>query len=85
MKMAKEKKTNYLDVMKMAEEKKTNYLDDLYLKRDLAVERFVAAWEKYKSCSEDEDVCAELESALDAVTLANVTSTLEWASGPHEQ
>jgi hypothetical protein len=55
-------------------------------KRDRAIARLVAAWEKYQnSVDDDNDVAeTELEAALDAVTLANVVHTFEWTSGPHE-
>jgi hypothetical protein len=56
----------------------------LVRKRDRAIVRLVAAWEKYQNSVEDDDAADELEAALDAVTLANVVHTFEWASRPHE-
>jgi hypothetical protein len=53
-------------------------------KRDRAIARLVAAWEKYENSVENDDAADELDAALDAVTLANVVHTFEWASGPHE-
>jgi hypothetical protein len=54
-------------------------------KRDRAIARLVAAWQKYQnSLDEDDHAEAELEAALDALTLANVVHTFEWTSGPHE-
>ena len=58
-----------------------NSLDALYLKRDRALERVVATWGKHGATSEEPE---ELNKALDALTIAHVAATFEWASGPHK-
>jgi hemoglobin-like flavoprotein len=56
--------------------KRNDAFDGLYRKRDRALERVVAAYEKN---SEDPE---ELNKALDALTVAHVALAFEWASGP---
>jgi hypothetical protein len=51
--------------------KKRDSLDTLYDKRDRALERVVALWEK------DQDV----NDALDALTLAHTAATFEFVGG----
>jgi uncharacterized coiled-coil DUF342 family protein len=51
--------------------KKRDALDSLYNKRDRALERVVALWEK------DQDV----NDALDVLTLAHVAATFEFIGG----
>ncbi len=48
---------------------KPNSLDTLYRKRDAALERVIAHWDK------DEDVSS---GALDALTLAHIAATFEF-------
>jgi hypothetical protein len=72
--MTKQKMTKHAAQVKM-----------LGRKRDRAIARLVAAWQKYENSVEDDDAADELEAALDLVTLANVVHTFEWASGPHER
>jgi hypothetical protein len=55
-----------------------NSLDTLYRKRDRALERVVAIWEKSGGSTEGSD---ELNRALDVLTIAHTTATFEWASG----
>jgi hypothetical protein len=47
-------------------------------KRNKAIERFVAAWEKHDSGKDPEPV----NTALDAITVAHIAAKLEWDSGP---
>jgi hypothetical protein len=56
---------------------KRDSLDVLYSKRHKALERVVAAWEKDEAAGED-----ELNKALDALAVAHIAATFEWASGP---
>ena len=62
--------------MKKSNRMKPNSLDVLYDKRDRALERVVATWEKGETAGRD-----ELNRALDALVLAHVAATFEWASG----
>jgi hypothetical protein len=55
-----------------------NSLDALYRKRDRGLERVVATWEKRRAAGEDPE--DELNTALDALTIAHVAVTFEWAS-----
>jgi hypothetical protein len=50
-----------------------------------AIERLVEAWERYDEAGEDDPEAEErLNVALDALTLAHVTYTFEWANGPRK-
>jgi hypothetical protein len=64
---------------KLKKKKSNDSLDVFYRKRDRALERVVAAWEKGEAASED-----ELNKALDALTVAHISATFDWASGPHK-
>jgi hypothetical protein len=71
--------------MEKSKKKKSNERnspDALYCKRDKALERLVAAFEKYGAAGEDHE--DELNTALDALTIAHVAVTFEWANGPHK-
>jgi hypothetical protein len=56
---------------------KEDSLDAFCRKRDRAIERVIAVWEKGEAVDDD-----ELNRALDALTVAHVALTFEWASGP---
>jgi hypothetical protein len=47
-------------------------------KVDKAIERLLRAWQEYKAGGDAD----ELTSALDALTVAHLVSTFEWANGP---
>jgi len=51
-------------------------LDALYRKRDDALARVVKVFEKSETADKD-----ELNRALDALTVAHIAATFEWASG----
>jgi hypothetical protein len=55
-----------------------NSLGTLYRKRDRALERVVAIWEKSEELDRDGE---ELNRALDVLTLAHTTATFEFVSG----
>jgi hypothetical protein len=48
------------------------------LNEEKAIRRLIAAWEKYQGGGDPD----KLEAALDALTVAHVAATFEWASGP---
>lgn len=47
-----------------------------------AMERVVVAWTKYDPTEENPEVEEELNIALDALAVAHIAATFEWASGP---
>ena len=61
---------------------KRDPMDTLYKRRAKALERVVAAYKKMEATGEDPE--DELNTALDALTLANMAVTLEFVSGPHK-
>jgi hypothetical protein len=73
-----------VSVMQKSKKRKSgerNSLDTLYRKRDTALERVVAIWEKSDVSKEDPD---ELDRALDVLTLAHTAATFEFVGGPHK-
>jgi len=65
--------------MKQSKKKQSNEhnsLDELYHRRQKALERVISTWEKGETAGDD-----ELNRALDALTVAHVAATFEWASG----
>ena len=63
----------------MSQNKRSNLtsLDLWYHKRNKALTRVVAIYEKGEAAGED-----ELNRALDALALAHTAATFEWGSGP---
>jgi hypothetical protein len=54
-------------------------------KRTATIDRLVEAWQGYNKVGGDDPEAEErLQIALDALTLAHVTYTFEWASGPRK-
>ena len=47
-----------------------------------AMERLVAAWEKYNGADDDPEAEEALNIALDALAVAHIARTFEWVSGP---
>jgi len=64
---------------KLKKKKSNDSLDVFYRKRDRALERVVDAWQRSGAPNDDGE---ELNKALDALTVAHVAATFEWASGP---
>lgn len=54
---------------------KANSLDILYRNRNRALERVVAVWKKGEGAADD-----EMNKAVDALTVAHISATFEWAS-----
>ena len=50
-------------------------------KRNKAIERFVAAWDKYGGSNKGDDP-EPVNAALDAVTVAHIATALGWESRP---
>jgi hypothetical protein len=47
-----------------------------------AMGRLVGLWKKYAAKGDDPDLAEELNVALDALAVAHIARTFEWASGP---
>jgi hypothetical protein len=47
-----------------------------------AMGRFVRMWKKNATKDDDPDIAEELNVALDALAVAHIARTFEWASGP---
>jgi hypothetical protein len=60
---------------------KGDLLATLSRKRDGALERVVAIWEKGVDSQEENE---ELNSALDVLTITHTAATFEFAGGPHK-
>ena len=54
---------------------KADLLDILYRNRNRALERVVAVWKKGEGAADD-----EMNKAVDALTVAHISATFEWAS-----
>jgi hypothetical protein len=60
---------------------KGDLLATLSRKRDRALDRVVAIWEKSGDPNEDGE---ELNNALDVLTIAHIAATFDFAGGPHK-
>jgi hypothetical protein len=69
---------NVMAKSKKKQSKERNSLDALYRKRDMALDRVVATLGKYGATSGEPE---ELNKVLDALTVAHIAATFEWASG----
>jgi hypothetical protein len=68
-------------ISKKQKRNERNSLEAFYKKRDKALERVVAAWEKSDAADFDIEI---FNKALDELTIAHAAATFEWASGPHK-